>query len=159
MYAIRSYYDILLCNLKQKLLQPNGLVKSIDEIHKARFGNQSKIRKIAIKEKTKLRQEEYLSNKVLCEEINEELMEIVNGINELEMQLFSRNEELEGNQELLYDLFCKYVDRYNLEDIDEDDALLRMYIEKINGLGSSIESVREEKEKLSNQINTRNNFV
>ncbi len=151
--------NILLCNLKQKLLQPNGLVKSIDEIHKARFGNQSKIRKIAIKEKTKLRQEEYLSNKVLCEEINEELMEIVNGINELEMQLFSRNEELEGNQELLYDLFCKYVDRYNLEDIDEDDALLRMYIEKINGLGSSIESVREEKEKLSNQINTQGELL
>lgn len=144
--------NMLLCGLRQKLTEPDGLVKSIDEMHKARFGNHIKVRNVDIKEKTQLHQEEYIKNKKLFEDLNNELMEIVNTINQLETQLFWYDEELESNQEQLYDLFCKYVNRYNLEDIDEADELLKMYFSKIYTYGNIIDSIREKRQCLKNEL-------
>jgi hypothetical protein len=144
--------NFLLSDLKKKLLEANGLMKSRDEVHKARFGNMSKIRKIGIKENINLNQNEYLKNKDLEGNISEECRSEVKQVNEFEMLLFKNKQEIEERQEDLYDLFYKYVDRYNMDDVDDTDKLLALFADNIHKLGGKIENLRAEQAEISAKI-------
>ena len=137
---------MLLCGAKHRLKEGNGLIKAMDDIHKARFGCRVNIGRYAVKEKAKENQDKFLryENKNREETpLESRFILPLKALNLAEEELFCLREGLKDKQEELYDLFYKYVNR----NMEMEDALVRLRQDKL------MEQYRVRMELLSTEIN------